>query len=96
MLIKKRAATIGLFIIISGIAIFLIGCPPPIVRVRPPEPRVEVYGPPPHSEAAWIPGYWQHRRGLDLDPRPLGEAAEATRRLGAWPLGGEKGWLGLA
>jgi hypothetical protein len=60
---KRQVAMIGLFIIISGIAILLLGCPPPLVKVRPPEPRVEVYGRPPYPEAVWLPGYWSHQRG---------------------------------
>ena len=60
---KRKMAFISLLIVISGMAIFLLGCPPPVVRVRPPEARVEVYGPPPHPEAVWIPGCWRHGRG---------------------------------
>ena len=61
---KKRIAIIGLLVVISGIAIFLLGCPPPpLVRVPPPPARVEVYGAPPFEGAVWIPGYWNHRYG---------------------------------
>ena len=59
---KREVAIIGLLIIVSGITILLLGCPPAVVMVRPPEPRVEVYGPLPYSEAVWIPGYWKHRK----------------------------------
>ena len=60
---KRTMVILGLLIVLSGTAILLWGCPPPVVRVRPPEPRVEVYGPPPFPEAAWVPGYWRHRGG---------------------------------
>lgn len=48
-----------LFIMVT----FLWGCPPPVVRVRPPEPRIEFYGDPPHPEAIWIPGHWAYKGG---------------------------------
>jgi len=60
---KRQMAIISLLIVVSGVAMLLLACPPSVVRVRPPEPRVEVYGPPPHAEAVWIHGYWRHRRG---------------------------------
>jgi hypothetical protein len=60
---KRSMAIIGLLIVIGGIATLLIGCPPPVVRIRPPEPRVEVYGLPPYPDAVWGPGYWEHREG---------------------------------
>ncbi len=60
---NKKVAIISSFVVICAIAILLLGCPPPVVRVRPPEPRVEYYGTPPHSDAVWIEGYWKHRRG---------------------------------
>lgn len=53
----------GLLMVMGLTAILLWGCGPPMVYVRPPEPRVEVYGPPPYPEAVWIPGHWEHRRG---------------------------------
>jgi len=60
---KKKMVIIGLFIVISGVTFFLWGCGPSVVYVRPPEPRVEVYGPPPYPEAVWIQGYWKHKGG---------------------------------
>ena len=60
---NRRIAIICLLIVIGGIVVLLLGCPPPPVRVRPPEPRVEVYGAPPYPDAVWRSGYWQHRRG---------------------------------
>jgi len=33
---------------------------------------------------------------MDLGSRLLGETSKASCRLGAWPLGGKKGRLGLA
>jgi len=60
---KRKMAIVCLLILISGMAILLLGCPPPVVMIRPPEPRVEVYGSPPYPEAVWIQGYWKHRRG---------------------------------
>ncbi|MGD0914950.1 MAG: YXWGXW repeat-containing protein [Thermodesulfobacteriota bacterium] len=60
---KRIAAIIGLLIVIGGIAVLLSGCPPPLVRVRPPEPRVEIYGPSPYPNAVWRPGYWAYRGG---------------------------------
>lgn len=59
---KREVAVVGLLIILSGIAILLLGCPPTVVMVRPPEPRVEVYGPPPYPEGVWIPGHWKNRK----------------------------------
>lgn len=55
---KRIVAIISLLILVGGIAVLLMGCPPPVVRVRPPEPRVEVYGAPPYPEAVWRPGHW--------------------------------------
>jgi len=60
---KRSMAIIGLLIVIGGTAVLLMGCPPPVVRIRPPEPRVEVYGAPPYPDAVWRPGYWEHRGG---------------------------------
>jgi hypothetical protein len=60
---KRKMIIICLLVAISAMAFFLWGCPPPVVYVRPPEPRVEVYEAPPHSETVWIPGYWRHSRG---------------------------------
>ena len=60
---RRGAALIGLIIVIGGIGVLLFGCAPAVVTIRPPEPRVEVYGAPPYPDAVWIPGYWQHRRG---------------------------------
>jgi len=41
-------ALMGLLIVIGTNATLFSGCaPPPEVKVRPPEPRVEVYGSPP-------------------------------------------------
>ncbi len=58
-----KIAIISSLILIFGLAIVLFGCGPTVVSVRPPEPRVEHYGEPPHPEAVWIEGYWQHRGG---------------------------------
>jgi hypothetical protein len=61
---KRKVAMVSLLIIISGMAILLWGCPPPPeVRTRPPEPRIEAPGLSPYPEAHWIPGHWEHRRG---------------------------------
>ncbi len=62
---KRGVALILLSAMIAGMVLLLIGCPPPpaVVRVRPPEARIEVYGGPPFPAAVWIPGYWRHREG---------------------------------
>jgi hypothetical protein len=60
---NRKIAIISSLMVICAIFILLLGCPPPVVRVRPPEPRVEVYGSPPYPEAVWRPGHWDHRRG---------------------------------
>ncbi len=59
---SRRLVTLCLLFVLCGMVVFLWGCPPPVVYVRPPEPRVEVYGPPPHPDAVWRPGYWEYRR----------------------------------
>jgi len=58
---SRRSALISLFLMVSGIVFFLFGCYPAVVRVSPPPPRVEVYGPSPYPEAVWRPGYWAYR-----------------------------------
>ena len=60
---NRRVVIIGCLAVICAFAILLVGCPPPVVKVRPPEPRIEHYGPPPYPEAVWIEGYWRHERG---------------------------------
>jgi len=60
---NRKGIIICLSVAIGAMVFFLWGCAPPVVRIRPPEPRVEVYGTPPHPEAVWIPGYWRHSRG---------------------------------
>jgi hypothetical protein len=59
----RRLIVLFLLVVISGMAILLWGCPPRVIHVRPPEPRVEVYGDPPYPDAVWRPGHWEHRRG---------------------------------
>ena len=55
-------AILSVSTILAGVAIFLLGCSPPaVVTVRPPEPRIEVYGTPPHAEAVWISGNWRYK-----------------------------------
>jgi len=92
---KRKVVVFSSFIILCAIAILLLGCPPPVVRVRPPEPRVEYYGTPPYSDAVWIEGYWRHHRGdwvwvpghWERRPRP-----HAHWIPGRWePRGG--GWV---
>ena len=60
---SRRCALICLFLMVSGIALSLFACYPVVVRVGPPPPRVEVYGPSPYPEAVWRPGHWAHRGG---------------------------------
>jgi len=60
---NRKMVIVGLLIVISTFTMLLLGCLRPVVMVRPPEPRVEVYGPPPYPEAVWRPGYWEHRGG---------------------------------
>lgn len=60
---KSKWVLIGLLIVLSGLALLSWGCGPRVVYVRPPEPRVEVYGPPPYPEAVWISGYWKYKGG---------------------------------
>ena len=75
---KRSVAIICLLIVIGGIATLLIGCPPPVVRIRPPEPRVEVYGPatlPRRCLETWLLGTSGRRLGLGT--RPLDETSKA-------------------
>ena len=93
---NKKVTMISSVVVICAIAILFLGCPPPVVRTRPPEPRVEYYGTPPYPDAVWRPGYWAYRGGgLGLDPRPLGKTSEALCPLGAWPLGTQRRGLVL-
>jgi len=46
---NRKVAIISALVVICAMAILLLGCSPPLVRVRPPEPRVEYYGSPPLS-----------------------------------------------
>ena len=94
---NRRIVLISLLIVISGITIFILGCPRPVVMVRPPEPRVEVYGVPPRPEAIWISGHWMHKRGewvwvpghWERRPRP-----NAVWVSGHWePRGEGWGWI---
>lgn len=57
---SRKMVIVGLLIVMSTFAILLLGCPPTVVMVRPPEPRLEVYGPPPYPEGVWRPGYWEY------------------------------------
>ena len=59
----KKVAVISSCIVICAMAVLLLGCPPSVVRVRPPEPRVEVYGHPPYPNAVWREGHWDYRHG---------------------------------
>ncbi len=92
---NRKVAMISSLSVICAMAILLLGCPPPVVRVRPPEPRVEIYGTPPYTDAVWIEGYWRHRGGewiwvpghWERRPRP-----HAHWVPGRWePRGG--GWV---
>ena len=75
---KRTVAIIGLLIVIGGIAVLLMGCPPPVVRARPPGAK---------SGGIWtctLPGCcletWQlgtSGRGLGLDTRSLDEASQS-------------------
>ncbi|NWF92312.1 MAG: YXWGXW repeat-containing protein [Syntrophaceae bacterium] len=56
---RTRTVVFALFITLT----ILSGCGPTIVRVRPPEPLLEVYGTPPYAEAVWIAGHWKQSRG---------------------------------
>ena len=60
---KGKLALVGLLIVVGGMVVLLWGCPSPVVMVRPPEPRTEVYGPAPSPQAIWIPGYWKYSGG---------------------------------
>lgn len=60
---KRNVGILLLLILMTGMAVLFWGCPPRVVYVAPPEPRVEVYGPPPYPEAVWCPGHWEYRRG---------------------------------
>jgi len=62
---KRGVGLILLSAMIAGMVALLLGCPPPpmVVRVRPPEARIEVYGAPPFPAAVWLPGHWKHRDG---------------------------------
>ncbi len=60
---REKIALLCISIAIIGMVTLLLGCPPPVVRVAPPPARVEVYGTPPHPEAVWDPGHWEHRGG---------------------------------
>ncbi len=60
---SRRLIILFLLVAVCGMAMLFWGCPPRVVHVRPPEVRVEVYGPPPYPDAVWRPGYWEHRRG---------------------------------
>jgi len=60
---NRKVAIISSLVVICAIAILLLGCPPPVVRVRPPESRVEVYGSPPYPDAVWIEGIGGIREG---------------------------------
>jgi hypothetical protein len=59
---KRIAAVLCLMVAVAWLATLSLGCVA-AVRVAPPPPRVEVYGAPPHPEAHWLPGYWEHRGG---------------------------------
>jgi len=92
---KRKMAIISLLIILSGIVVLLLGCPPAVVKVRPPEPRVEMYGPPPYPEAVWISGHWKHKKEEWVWVR--GHWARPPRLHAVWipgywePRGG--GWI---
>jgi len=60
---SRRLVILFLLVVFCGMAIYLWGCPPPVVHMRPPEPRMEIYGTPPYPHAVWIPGHWDYRRG---------------------------------
>jgi len=91
---NRRIAAVGLFALI-GIITLLSGCAPAVIAVRPPEPRVEVYGTPPYADAVWVPGYWAHRRGhWDWVP---GHWASPPRPRSVWVPGHweerRRGWV---
>jgi len=95
---NKKVVMISSVVVICAIAILFLGCPPPVVRVRPPEPRVEYYGTAPYPDAVWISGHWVHRHGdwvwvpghWERRPRP-----HAYWVPGRWePRGGGWVWIG--
>jgi hypothetical protein len=67
-----------------------------VVRVRPPEPIHEHYGPPPHEGYVWVSGYhnWDGNRYVwvpgrwDRPPHPHArwEGHHWVRRNGGWVL----------
>jgi len=66
----RKVAIISSLMVICAMVILLLGCPPPTVRVRPPEPRVEIYGTPPSRCCleTWPLGTQERRLGLDRWP----------------------------
>ena len=66
-----------------------------VVRVGPPAPIVEHYGPPPHPGYVWISGYhrWDGQRYVWVHGS-LGTATASGRGLGRAPLGASPPWLG--
>jgi hypothetical protein len=56
---KRGMVVVALFITLA----LLFGCGPTVVTVRPPEPLLEVYGPPPYTGAVWIAGHWKQKTG---------------------------------
>jgi hypothetical protein len=51
-------------IVLAAAAVVVLpsGCAT-VVTMRPPEPRIEIYGPAPHPGAVWVGGYWSYRGG---------------------------------
>jgi hypothetical protein len=59
----RRLVRIGLFFALSLVLFTVLGCYTAVVRVPPPPPRVETYGPAPYPDAVWVPGHWMYRGG---------------------------------
>ncbi len=79
---KRGSALVSLLILIAGMAILLSACAPAVVRVAPPPPRDESYGPAPYPEAVWISGHWKHIGG-DWEWIP-GHWAKRPRHGAVW------------
>ena len=92
---NRKVAIISALIVICAMAILLLGCSPPLVRVRPPEPRVEYYGsPPPIQMPFGDPGTGNIGEGIRFGFQAIGRDVQRPMPIGSLAIGNQEEEVG--